>query len=90
MKMPEQLHKPARILFIAVSGVLLLVFCAVLFSHWHTMTARSRWVGVMLAGSFVLLGQSLLSDDDEASRLIYAMCAFITTLLAVQHGLFGP
>jgi len=88
MKTLDQLQTPTRILFVVGNGLVWISFCATMVLHWGTMSVGSHWAGVALAASFLLLGRSLLKDDDRSSRMIYASSAFWSTIVIVSRALF--
>jgi len=88
MPILEQLDKPIKILFTVGNGLVWISFCVAVALHWHAMSVRAHWASVALAGSFLLLGRSLLKEDDQSSRLMYATGAFLATMITVSHSLF--
>lgn len=81
------LEKPIKWLFGIGNGLIWTLFCTRLVLHWHVLSGRSRWTGVLLAVAFASLWYSLIKDKDKASHLFAATITFMATMLAV-YGIF--
>ena len=89
MAVSAQLDKPVKVFFIVGNSLVWISFCAAVIFHWREMSSWSHWASIALAGSFLLLGRSLLfKDEDKSSRLMYATAAFLATMISVSRSLF--
>jgi hypothetical protein len=89
MAVLKQLDRPVKILFVVGNGLVWLSFCVAMVLGWQKMSISVRWSDVTLAAAFLLLGRSLLKDDDLSSRLMYATGAFLATMIVVCRSLSG-